>query len=220
MATLIPAIYVQTEETGFPWWVDGLLTLLAVAIAMGLLGGVSWVLDRRRRSDRDERVAVPVAPGGSIAGRTAARLAGEWGAQRFGAATVLRRPDALRSELARRGTAMAGRLALDDSLRQPLDGATAALPANTLLLLDDSGALRLFEVTTRWLRFRLGEELKSWPADAARVTILPGRGNFRAVEIDDGAARLLLAAQWRGRNLREALKAVAAATALGLPSRT
>jgi hypothetical protein len=121
------------------------------------------------------------------------------------AISLLRRPDAVKAELNRRGTFLASRIGLDEPLRRPPEGASATLPISMLLVLDSSNAVRLFAANQK-LHLHLDEEVMRWNAGEAEVTVLPGRGNFRAVEIAYAGGQLLVAAPWRGSGTQEALK--------------
>jgi hypothetical protein len=118
----------------------------------------------------------------------------------------------VKGELNRRGTFLASRIALDEPLRRPPEGASATLPPAMLLLLDVSDTLHLFAAKQK-LHMHLGEEVMSWRAGEANVTVLPGHGNFRPVEIDYGSEQLLVAAPWRGKGTQAALGLIAQATA-------
>ena len=113
----------------------------------------------------------PVHPGRErLGGRAIQKAAAELGGRRALAIALLRRPDAVKAELNRRGTFLASWLGLDEALRRTPEGASAQLPATLLLILDDSGSLRLFEGVQK-LHLRLGEELMSWGPGRARVTV-------------------------------------------------
>lgn len=122
------------------------------------------------------------------------------------AAAWLRRPDFVRRELNRRGTFLASRIALPESLRAEPEGLSATLPGVMLLLLDHANTLRLFEAARRMRGLELGEQLLEWGAGTGGVKVLPGRGNFRAVEIGAEGNRVLVAVQWRSSGQRPALE--------------
>jgi hypothetical protein len=146
-----------------------------------------------------------------VGARATLRAAQEWNGGSARAISLLRRPDVVKSEFNRRGTFLASRIGLGEPLRRPPEGASATLPPSMLLLLDFSDALHLFAANQK-LHLHLGEEVMSWGAGAAEVTVLPGHGNFRPVEIDYGSERLLVAAPWRGSGTQAALELIARVT--------
>lgn len=113
----------------------------------------------------------------------------------------------------RRGTPLASLIGLPEELRRAPEGASAIMPLSMLLLLDSADTLRLFESNQK-LHLHLGQEVGTWPAGEAQMKVLPGRGNFRAVEIAYPGERLLLAAPWRGGGTQAALKLIEEATSL------
>lgn len=127
----------------------------------------------------------------------ALRAAGEWAGGIAQAIVLLRRPDAVKAEIDRRGTPLASLLGLPEALRRAPEGPGAHLPPRMLLLLDSACALRLFEAE-REVELRLGEEVASWRAGTVKMTVQPGRGRFRPVEIAYGGEQLVVAAPWRG----------------------
>ena len=139
------------------------------------------------------------------------RAAEEWKGGSARAISLLRRPDVVKSELNRRGTFLASRIALDEPLRRPPEGDTANLPPSMLLVLDFSDTLHLFAAKQK-LHLHLGEEVMSWPAGEVEVRVLDGRGNFRPVEIAYARDHLLVAAPWRGSGTQAALKLIEQAT--------
>jgi hypothetical protein len=130
-----------------------------------------------------------------------------WSGGSARAISLLRRPDVVKSELNRRGTFLASRVGLDEPLRRAPEGASATLPPSMLLVLDSADALHLFAANQN-LHLNIGEEVISWRPGEARVTVLPGHGNFRPVEIAYASDRLLVAAPWRGSGTQAALELI------------
>jgi hypothetical protein len=148
---------------------------------------------------------------GTVGPRAAVRAASEWNGGNARAVVFLRRPDAVKTEMNRRGTPIASLVGLPEALRRPPEGPSAHLPAAMLLLLDSAEALRLFEAKQK-LHLRMGEELATWPAGTVKMTIQPGRGNFRAVAIAYRGEQLVIAAPWRGGGAQAALKLIEQST--------
>lgn len=148
---------------------------------------------------------------GPVGARAAARAASEWDGGNARAIALLRRPDAVKTEMNRRGTPIASLIALPEALRRPPEGPSAHLPAWMLLLLDSADTLRLFEAKQK-LHLHLGEEVATWAAGTVKMTVQPGRGNFRVVEIAYGGERLIVAAPWRGGGVQAALKLIEQST--------
>jgi hypothetical protein len=169
---------------------------------------------RPRLNDAGDRLVCPaMSSQGTVGARAAVRAASEWNEGTARAVAVLRRPDAVKSEMNRRGTPLASLIGLPEALRRPPEGPSAHLPAWMLLLVDSADTVRLFEAKQK-LHLHLGEELAAWPPGRAKMTVLPGRGNFRAIEIAYGGERLVVAAPWRGGGTQAALKLIEGATSL------
>ncbi len=147
----------------------------------------------------------------TVGSRATLRAAGEWDGGVARAIALLRRADSVKAEMNRRGTFLASRIGLPEELRRAPEGASATLPTSMLLVLDSADTLRLFAAEQK-LHLHLGEEAMSWPAGRASMTVLPGRGNFRAVEISHEGGRLLVAAPWRGSGTQAALELIEQAT--------
>jgi hypothetical protein len=134
-----------------------------------------------------------------------------------GTAVVLMRPDMLgdemESSIATRAAGLAPLVWLAEPLRRPVEGATANLPSRMILRLDGDGALRLLSLAMGKPHPKTSREVARWPAGSARVSLCPGHGLFRPVEIayDDG--RLLLAAPRRTKRQRAGLRIIREATA-------
>jgi hypothetical protein len=152
-----------------------------------------------------------MSSGGTVGARAAVRAASEWNEGSARAIVLLRRPDAVKTEMNRRGTPLASLIGLPEALRRPPEGPSAHLPTWMLLLLDSADTLRLFEAKQK-LHLHLGEEVATWPAGLAKMTVQPGRGNFRAVEIAYGGEQLVVAAPWRGGGAQSALGLIEGST--------
>ncbi len=148
---------------------------------------------------------------GTVGARAAVRAASEWNGGNARAIALLRRPDAVKSEMSRRGTPIASLIGLPEILRLPPEGPSAQLPIWMLLVIDSADTLRLFEAKQR-LHLHLGEEVATWPAGTVKMTVHQGRGNFRAVEIAYGGEQLIAAAPWRGGATQAALKLIEEST--------
>lgn len=139
---------------------------------------------------------------------------GDWNGAAPRAVATLRRPDLVKQELTMRGTGISTRMLLEEQLRRPPEGVTATLPATTMLVLDQEGALHLLEVK-QGVRPHAGETLIHWPAGTASVSVRPRRGSgFWAVEIADSQQTLLLAAPCKASSgAKAALKLIEQASA-------
>jgi hypothetical protein len=144
---------------------------------------------------------------GTVGARATVRAASEWDGGVARAIALLRRPDAVKGEMNRRGTPLASLFGLPEALRRAPEGPSASLPLSMLLLLDTADTMRLFEATQK-LHLHLGQEVASWPVGTAEMSVIPGRGNFRVVEILYGGERLIAAAPWRGGGTQAALKLI------------
>jgi hypothetical protein len=152
-----------------------------------------------------------MSSGGTVGARAAVRAASEWSGGHARAIVFMRRPDAVKAEMNRRGTPIASLIALPEVLRRSPEGPSAHLPISMLLLLDSADTLRLFQAKQK-LHLQLAEEVATWPAGRVKMTVQPGRGNFRAVEIAYGGEQLIIATPWRGGGTQAALKLIEAST--------
>jgi hypothetical protein len=132
------------------------------------------------------------------------RLAERWSAAPVRAAALLRRVDVVDGVLDITGACgLCG-------LRDGEDGdrirrARAALPAASLLVLDEQDAVHLVGLRDGPFQLRPGETLREWPEADVRVFIRPGTdGPFRAVEIAD----MVVAAPWQSARQRAALELI------------
>lgn len=132
------------------------------------------------------------------------RLAERWSAARVRAAALLRRVDMVCAVLDITGAPGLDGLSVceqDAGVRR----ARAALPAASLLVLDDQDAVHLVGLRDGPFQLRTGEGLREWPDGDVRVHIRPGRdGPFRAVEIAD----MVVAAPWQSARQRAALELI------------
>jgi hypothetical protein len=132
------------------------------------------------------------------------RLAERWSAAPVRAAALLRRVDVVSAVLDITGApCLSGLRADEDDDR--VHQARAALPAASLLVLDEQDAVHLVGLRDGPFQLRPGETLREWPDADVRVRIRPGRdGLFRAVEIDD----MVVAAPWQSARQRAALELI------------
>jgi hypothetical protein len=132
------------------------------------------------------------------------RLAERWSAAPVRAAALLRRVDAVSAVLDITGApGLSGLRAGEDD--DPVRRARAALPAASLLVLDEQDAVHLVGLRDGPFQLRPGETLHEWPNGDVRLRIRPGRdGLFRAVEIAD----MVVAAPWQSARQRAALELI------------
>jgi NAD(P)-dependent dehydrogenase (short-subunit alcohol dehydrogenase family) len=98
---------------------------------------------------------------------------------------------------------------LDTTLGAAIRLARAALPAASLLVLDEHDAVHLVGLRDGPFQLRPRDTLREWPDGEVRVRIRPGRdGLFRAVEIAD----MIVAAPWQSARQRAALELIAQLT--------
>ena len=103
------------------------------------------------------------------------------------------------------------RLTLPPELLEPPNAAVRALPDMQLLVLDQLKTLHLIGLKG-WTLSRVDRELMQWPVREVSLTVKPGKGKFRAVEIVSGETELLLAGPWSDSQ-REALELIERETA-------
>jgi hypothetical protein len=132
------------------------------------------------------------------------RLAERWGAAAVRAAALLRRVDVVRGVLDITGApGLSGLRADEDEAR--VQQARAALPAASLLVLDEADAVHLVGLRDGPFQLRPQETLREWPDGELRLRIRPGRdGLFRAVELAD----MVVAAPWHSARQRAALELI------------
>lgn len=134
----------------------------------------------------------------------------------------MRRPDYLKEGVDRvnekldpfgiwRRSVSAPRRWFPPELLEPPSPAVRALPDMQLLVLDLLGTLHLIGLEGDIAR--LGKELMQWPVRDVMLTVKPGKGKFRAVEIVSDETELLLAAPWKNDHQREALELIERETA-------
>jgi hypothetical protein len=96
----------------------------------------------------------------------------------------------------------------DDEARR-VQAAREALPAASLLVLDECDGVQLVGLRDGPFQLRPGGTLRDWGEGEVSVRIRPGRdGLFRAVELSDGRLELLVAAPWRSSRQRAALELI------------
>jgi hypothetical protein len=90
-----------------------------------------------------------------------------------------------------------------------VERARAALPAASLLVLDERAGVHPVGLRDGPFQLRPGETVRSWPGGGVRVAIRPGRDRvFRALELADGELELLVAAPWQSPGQRVALQLI------------
>ena len=148
------------------------------------------------------------------------RLAGRWSKTPVRAAALVRRPDYLKEGLDRVNKKLdpfgiwnlsAPRRWLPPELLKPPSAAVRALPDMQLLVLDQLGTLHL--IGLKGDIARLGRELMQWAVRDVTLTVKPGKGKFRAVEIVSDETELLLVGPWKNDSQREALELIERETA-------
>ncbi len=132
------------------------------------------------------------------------RLAERWSAASVRAAALLRRVDVVSGVLDITGApGLSGLRDAEDDDR--VRHARTALPAASLLVLDEQDAVHLVGLRDGPFQLRAGEGLHEWPDGEVRLRIRPGRdGLFRAVEIAD----MVVAAPWQSARQRAALELI------------
>jgi hypothetical protein len=134
------------------------------------------------------------------------RLAERWGGAPARAAALLRRIDVVNGVLDIAGApGLSGLRAGEADARRVLE-ARAALPAASLVVLDESGGVHLVGLRDGPFQLHPRDTLRAWPEGDVRVRVRPGGGGlFRAVEIADERLELLVAAPWQPAHQRAAL---------------
>jgi hypothetical protein len=152
-------------------------------------------------------MSVNVAPLVAVGAPAMLRLAERWGGAQPRAAALLRRVDVVSGVLDI--TDAPGLSGLRDGDAVRVDEASTALPAASLLVLDERDGVSLVGLRDGPFGLRPGETLREWAEGEVRVSIRPGRdGPFRAVEIGDGRLELLVAAPWQSARQRAALELI------------
>jgi hypothetical protein len=125
------------------------------------------------------------------------------------AAALLRRVDVVGGVLDITGAPeLSGLRDGDDDVRR-VEAARAALPAASLLVLDEHDRVHLIGLRDGPFQLRPRETLREWGEGELSVRIRPGRdGLFRAVELSDGHLELLVAAPWKSSRQRAALELI------------
>ena len=146
----------------------------------------------------------PLSEPMSVGAPAMLRLAERWSTAPVRAAALLRRVDVVDGVLDITGSCgLCGLRDGEDDDRVRL--ARAALPAASLLVLDEHDAVHLVGLRDGSFQLRPGETLREWPDADVRLHIRPGRdGLFRAVEIDD----MVVAAPWQSARQRAALELI------------
>jgi hypothetical protein len=141
------------------------------------------------------------------------RLADRWGGAPARAAALLRRVDVVNGVLDIAGApGLSGLCDGEADSRRVLE-ARAALPAASLLVLDECDGVHLVGLRDGPFQLYPRETLREWADGDVRVRVRPGRdGLFRAVEIADERLELLVAAPWQPAHQRAALALIEQAT--------
>jgi hypothetical protein len=152
--------------------------------------------------------ATPLSQPMAVGAPAMLRLAERWSAATVRAAALLRRVDVVSGVLDITGApGLSGLRDGDDDAR--VRRAETALPAASLLVLDDRDAVHLVGLRDGPFQLRPSDPLREWPDGDVRVRIRPGRdGLFRAVEIAD----MIVAAPWQSARQRAALELIAQLT--------
>jgi hypothetical protein len=141
------------------------------------------------------------------------RLANQWSPGPVRAAALVRQPDYIKFGLDATGVPeLSARLSLPPELRELPNAAVKALPDMQLLVLDQLDTLHLVALRG-WTVGRIDRELMRWPVRDVTLTVKPGKGKFRAVEIVSGETKLMLAGPWKNDSQREALELIERETA-------
>lgn len=136
-------------------------------------------------------------------------LAERWGGAAARAAALLRRVDVVGGVLDITGAPELSGLRDGDEDAGRVEAARAALPAASLLVLDEHDRVHLVGLRDGPFQLRPRETLREWGEGELRVRIRPGRdGLFRAVELSDGHIELLVAAPWKSSRQRAALELI------------
>ena len=134
------------------------------------------------------------------------RLAERRGGAPPRAAALLRRVDVVSGVLDITG-APGLRAGAGDAAR--VRQARAALPAASLLVLDECDGVSLAGLRDGPFQLRPGETVREWAPGEVRVRVRPGRDeHFRAVEIAGDPLELLVAAPWQSARQRAALELI------------
>jgi hypothetical protein len=136
-------------------------------------------------------------------------LAERWGGAAARAAALLRRIDVVDGVLDITGAPELSGLRAGDDDAARVEAARAALPAASLLVLDEHDRVHLVGLRDGPFQLRPRETLREWGEGELSVRIRPGRdGLFRAVELSDGHLELLVAAPWKSSRQRAALELI------------
>ena len=136
-------------------------------------------------------------------------LAERWGGASARAAALLRRIDVVCGVLDITGTPELSGLHDGDDDAGRVEAARVALPAASLLVLDEHDRVHLVGLRDGPFQLRPRETLREWGEGELTVRIRPGRdGLFRAVELSDGHLELLVAAPWKSSRQRAALELI------------
>jgi hypothetical protein len=135
------------------------------------------------------------------------RIAARGGLTDVRAVALVRDAYGLLFRLEMRGSALMNRLILGAPALGRLAQAPPGLPDAMLLVLDTEDTVRLVALRTG-LRPRPDREIARWAVDEVAVAIETPRphGVLAAVTINDGERDLLVAAPWRARRQRAALR--------------
>ena len=137
------------------------------------------------------------------------KLARRWGRTPVQAAALLRGIDIVQFTAAIAGGGLGQWLALDENLRQDVEGASRELPKAMLLVLGEGDRIHLVALRDGPILLKVKDEVMSWAATEVAVSIGPGhKKNFRLVEIAYGETKLLVAGAWRHASQRAALELI------------